>query len=171
VAASPTQLYLMTSNNAKGIILAKHLVLLNTLDRENLTVEMHQRATFEIERANVGPAKAIAPLMLLVVLLGINWGDFGVTGTVIVGMALHAMWDFGTFTHSGDAGAATTAEPTLSKTGPGFAMALSVICVVLFIVSAKRLFATDAAPSENTTPAVQSFPSRLVAAYARASPV
>ncbi len=45
VAASPTKLYLMTSNNAKGIILAKHLVLLDTLDRENLTVEMHQRAT------------------------------------------------------------------------------------------------------------------------------
>ena len=43
VAASPTKLYLMTSNNAKGIILAKHLVLLDTLDRENLTVEMHQR--------------------------------------------------------------------------------------------------------------------------------
>jgi hypothetical protein len=44
VAASPTKLYLMTSNNAKGIILAKHLVLLDTLDRENLTVELHQRA-------------------------------------------------------------------------------------------------------------------------------
>jgi hypothetical protein len=45
VAASPTKLYLMTSNNAKGIILAKHLLLIDTLDRDNLTVEMHQRAT------------------------------------------------------------------------------------------------------------------------------
>ena len=34
LAASPTKLYLMTSNNAKGIILAKHLVLIDTLDRE-----------------------------------------------------------------------------------------------------------------------------------------
>jgi hypothetical protein len=45
VAASPTKLYLMTSNNAKGIILAKHLLLIDTLDRENLTVEMHQKVT------------------------------------------------------------------------------------------------------------------------------
>ena len=45
VAASPTKLYLMTSNNAKGIILAKHLLLIDTLDRANLSVEMHQRVT------------------------------------------------------------------------------------------------------------------------------
>jgi len=45
LAASPSKLYLMTSNNAKGIILAKHLILIDTLDRENLSVEMHQRAT------------------------------------------------------------------------------------------------------------------------------
>jgi len=45
VAASPTKLYLLTSNNAKGIILAKHLVLLDTLDRANLSVEMSQKVT------------------------------------------------------------------------------------------------------------------------------
>jgi hypothetical protein len=45
LAASPSKLYLMTSNNAKGIISAKHLVLLDTLERENLSVEMHQKAT------------------------------------------------------------------------------------------------------------------------------
>ena len=45
LAASPSKLYLMTSNNAKGIILAKNLILIDTLDRENLSVEMHQRAT------------------------------------------------------------------------------------------------------------------------------
>jgi hypothetical protein len=43
LAASPDKLYLMTSNNAKGIILAKHLVLLDTLERKNLSVEMHQK--------------------------------------------------------------------------------------------------------------------------------
>jgi hypothetical protein len=45
LAASPTKLYLLTSNNAKGIILAKHLLLIDTLERENLSVEMHQKAT------------------------------------------------------------------------------------------------------------------------------
>jgi hypothetical protein len=45
LAASPTKMYLMTSNNAKGIILAKHLVLIDTLDRANLTVELKQKAT------------------------------------------------------------------------------------------------------------------------------
>ncbi|WP_040494291.1 hypothetical protein [Ilumatobacter nonamiensis] len=43
LAASPTKLYLMTSNNAKGIILAKHLILIETLDRASLSVEMHQK--------------------------------------------------------------------------------------------------------------------------------
>ena len=43
VAASPDKLYLMTSNNAKGIILAKHLLVIDTLDRKNLSVEMHQK--------------------------------------------------------------------------------------------------------------------------------
>jgi hypothetical protein len=45
LAASPDKLYLMTSNNAKGIILAKHLLLIDTLDRKDLSVEMHQKAT------------------------------------------------------------------------------------------------------------------------------
>jgi hypothetical protein len=45
LAASPSKLYLMTSNNAKGIILAKHLVLIDTLDRANLSVELKQKAT------------------------------------------------------------------------------------------------------------------------------
>lgn len=43
LAASPKKLYVMTSNNAKGIILAKHLVVLDELDREHLSVEMHQK--------------------------------------------------------------------------------------------------------------------------------
>ncbi len=43
LAASPEKLYLMTSNNAKGIILAKHLLLIDTLERANLDVEMHQK--------------------------------------------------------------------------------------------------------------------------------
>jgi len=45
LAASPDKLYLLTSNNAKGIILAKHLILIDTLDRANLSVDMHQKAT------------------------------------------------------------------------------------------------------------------------------
>lgn len=45
LAASPDKLYLMTSNNAKGIILAKHLMLIDTLERDDLSVEMHQKMT------------------------------------------------------------------------------------------------------------------------------
>ena len=44
-AASPSKLSPMTLNNAKGIILAKHLVVTDTLDREHLDVEMHQKMT------------------------------------------------------------------------------------------------------------------------------
>ena len=45
LAASPTKLYVLTSNNAKGIILAKHLVLLDSFDRDNLSVELRQKVT------------------------------------------------------------------------------------------------------------------------------
>lgn len=45
LAASPTTLYLMTSTNAKGVLLAKHLTVLETMDRANLSVEMKQKAT------------------------------------------------------------------------------------------------------------------------------
>lgn len=44
-AASPTKLYLLTTNNAKGMVLAHSLVLLTTLDRANLLVETKQRVT------------------------------------------------------------------------------------------------------------------------------
>ena len=39
------RLCLMTLDNAKGIILAKHLVVTDTLDRERLDVEMQQKMT------------------------------------------------------------------------------------------------------------------------------
>lgn len=45
LAASPTKLYVLTSNNAKGIFLSKHLVPLDSFDRENLSVELHQKVT------------------------------------------------------------------------------------------------------------------------------
>ena len=45
LAASPSKLYLMTSSNDKGIILAKHLTLLDTINRDDIRVEMHQKAT------------------------------------------------------------------------------------------------------------------------------
>lgn len=45
MAASPSKLYLLTTNNGKGIILAHSLVLIDSLDREHLSVELHQRVT------------------------------------------------------------------------------------------------------------------------------
>ena len=43
LAASPTTLYLMMTNNGKGIILAKSLVVFDKLSREHLSVELKQR--------------------------------------------------------------------------------------------------------------------------------
>ena len=45
MAASPTKLYLFTTNNAKGIILAKSLIKLRELERDHLTFEMKQKVT------------------------------------------------------------------------------------------------------------------------------
>ena len=45
VAISKENLYIMTTTNAKGSILAKSLVLLDTLKVADLSVEMHQKLT------------------------------------------------------------------------------------------------------------------------------
>jgi hypothetical protein len=45
MAASPTKLYLLTTNNAKGIVLAKSLIKLRELERDHLTFEMKQKVT------------------------------------------------------------------------------------------------------------------------------
>ena len=42
---SRTKLYLLTTNNAKGIILAQSLILMDTLDREHLTFHFKQKLT------------------------------------------------------------------------------------------------------------------------------
>jgi hypothetical protein len=45
IAASPSKLYLFTSNNGKGMMLAKSLLLIDTLHRSHLTFELKQRVT------------------------------------------------------------------------------------------------------------------------------
>ena len=45
LAASPSKLYIMTTNNGKGPILAKGLLLIDTVHRDNLDVHLKQRVT------------------------------------------------------------------------------------------------------------------------------
>lgn len=45
LAASPTTLYVLTTNNAKGIISAKSLIKMGEHAREDLTFEMKQKVT------------------------------------------------------------------------------------------------------------------------------
>ena len=43
LAASPEKLYVLTSTNAKGIVLMKELTLLDTLNRDKLSIETKQK--------------------------------------------------------------------------------------------------------------------------------
>ena len=68
------------------------------------------------------------------------------TGTIIVGMVLHGLWDFSTFANEKAAGAATDRSIDVGTAGVALGQSLlTFAAVVLFIVGAKRLFTKKAA--------------------------
>ena len=50
LAASPEKLYVLTSTNAKGIVLMKELTLLDTLNRDKLSIETKQKVNVRTAR-------------------------------------------------------------------------------------------------------------------------
>ena len=64
-----------------------------------------------------------------------------ISGTIVVAMVVHALWDFGTFTHVAGQSAGTAAAKTdIATAGAGLLQSLLVlIAIILVIVGAKRL--------------------------------
>ena len=64
------------------------------------------------------------------------------TGTIIVGMVLHGMWDFSALARAAEAGtSATRGTVDIASAGVGLIQSLlTLVAVVLFIVGARKLF-------------------------------
>ena len=64
-----------------------------------------------------------------------------ISGTIVVVMVLHALWDFGTFTHvAGKAAGAAAAKIDIATAGAGLLQSLLVlIAIILVIVGAKKI--------------------------------
>jgi hypothetical protein len=76
-----------------------------------------------------------------------------ISGTIVVAMVVHALWDFGTFTHvagkTSGAAAAQTAIPT-GAAASGLQSLLMLVAIILVIVGAKKILkpkATAQAPA------------------------
>jgi len=63
-----------------------------------------------------------------------------VSGTIVVVMVLHALWDFGSFSHVAGKAGAVTAKIDIATAGAGLLQSLLVlIAVILVIVGAKKI--------------------------------
>ena len=75
-----------------------------------------------------------------------------ISGTILIVMVIHALWDFGTFTHvAGKATGATAVQTDIATAGAGLLQSLLVlIAIILVIVGAKKILkpkATAPAPA------------------------
>ena len=76
-----------------------------------------------------------------------------ISGTIVVVMVLHALWDFGSFSHVAGKAGAVAAKLDIATAGAGLLQSLLVlIAVILVIVGAKKILRPKAAAQP---PAVQ----------------
>jgi uncharacterized protein len=68
-----------------------------------------------------------------------------ITGTIVVVMVIHALWDFGSFTHvAGKATGVATGNVDLAAAGMGLLQnLLMLVAIVLVIVGAKKILASQ----------------------------
>ena len=76
------------------------------------------------------------------------------TGTIVVVMVIHALWDFGTFTHvAGKSAGAASAQADIATAGAGLLQSLLVlIAVILVIVGAKKILKPKATSQATADP-------------------
>ena len=77
-----------------------------------------------------------------------------ISGTIVVIMVIHALWDFGSFSHvAGKATGAAAVQTDIATAGAGLLQSLLVlIAIVLIIVGAKKILRPKASAQ---APAVQ----------------
>ena len=69
-----------------------------------------------------------------------------ISGTIVVAMVVHALWDFGTFSHvAGTSAGAAAAQTDIATAGAGALQPLLVlVAIILVIVGAKRILGASA---------------------------
>ena len=69
-----------------------------------------------------------------------------ISGTIVVVMVLHALWDFGSFSHVAGKAGAVAAKIDIASAGMGLLQSLVVfIAVILVIAGAKKILKPKAA--------------------------
>lgn len=89
-----------------------------------------------------GVVPTIRQVILAFVLGSVFYAIRRTTGTIIVGMVLHGMWDFSTFARAAEADtSAVRGTVDIAAAGVGLLQSLlTLVAVVLFIVGARKLF-------------------------------
>ncbi len=88
-----------------------------------------------------GAVPTIRQFLFAFVLGSVFYAIRRITGTIVVIMVLHALWDFGTFTHvAGKATGAAAVQTNIATAGAGLLASLLVfIAIILVIVGAKKI--------------------------------
>ena len=80
-----------------------------------------------------------------------------ISGTIVVAMVVHALWDFGTFTHvAGKTSGAAAAQTDIATPGAGAAAGLQsllmLVAIILVIVGAKKILKPKAIAQATADP-------------------
>jgi len=98
-----------------------------------------------------GAVPTIRQFFFAFVLGGIFYAIRRISGTIVVVMVLHALWDFGSFSHVAGKAGAVAAKIDVATAGAGLLQSLLVlIAVIVVIVGAKKILrptATAQAPA------------------------
>jgi membrane protease YdiL (CAAX protease family) len=98
-----------------------------------------------------GAVLTVRQIFFAFVLGSIFYAIRRISGTIVVVMVIHALWDFGSFSHVAGKAGAVTAKIDIATAGAGLLQSLLVlIAVILVIVGAKKILrptATAQAPA------------------------
>ena len=102
-----------------------------------------------------GAVPTIRQFFFAFVLGSIFYAIRRISGTIVVVMVLHALWDFGSFSHvAGKAGAVAAAKMDIATAGAGLLQSLLVlVAVILVIVGAKKILKPKATAQAATVEA------------------
>jgi len=103
-----------------------------------------------------GAALTIRQVFFAFVLGSVFYAVRRISGTIVVVMVLHALWDFGSFSHvAGKATGAAAVQTDITTAGAGLLQSLLVlIAVILVIVGAKKILKPQAS-AQTASPDLQ----------------
>ena len=98
-----------------------------------------------------GAVLTVRQVIFAFVLGSIFYAIRRISGTIVVVMVIHALWDFGSFSHVAGKAGAVAAKIDVATAGAGLLQSLLVlVAVVLVIVGAKKILKPKAAAQATT---------------------